>query len=529
MNKKKEELFDYKEWEELMRKEGYDVKIPKSLEPDEVAKKLRYVKQDAKRSVVPWKSISIAASFALVVGISIFSLKNGEGMSFSNKDSSLTNTVDENTEFIEDNNVEDAESAVKEGDNSLESYNNKLAEDSVDAISEEKGSEEIDTSMLVENWMAKEDQKIIVEDETYVYAVCKELDQNGQYMSSISMYKKDSSFSQFVDKVAISNGFLAKAVYINGDMLSVVATKQQEKTTMVIFYKVEDSGCLSKIGENSLEGNLAYSIIEDGYLYVFMDSGKFGTFDAKHPNNFATTRDTGITHAGYYMNGDSLYVFKEIEGGKTKITSYTLTSQSLEKGNEQILNENRNTILAVKEDEDGLKIFVGNIGKDNGAVTLYVLDEDMNVVSQVQNIQKAQTIVAAQFLGDQVACFGVEGTGTDGDERNAYMLALNARKDGHLREVSLKELDKSKTFRSLGKAMWVQKKENQWQLFCTTKNVKQEAFAHFITWDGEDKWNIGNAVSLGDSEKKEWSGVSNDGKTCYATDGEGIVKAFTIE
>jgi len=467
------ESFDFKEWEEKMKQEGFEVKIPESLKPENIVKKLEGETQyseepfEKTKRTIHWKPIAKVASFFVVCGLTLTVISIGMSKNFDVSHSTEYTPLDSMGQQMEDAQVNEAEDVPEDSfmmdDEKKDSVTNDIAQEYVN------GDEEVSNIAPTprQQIMGNEGSISFVQDLGYLYSIAEREEDNGKKVGLIKISTQGNS-KQY--EIVLENDFLAQAICIKNNTLGIVAKRNQQQETVVMFYDVTEKEKPTKVSSISVEGNLVSTHFDGRYFNVFMNSGKFSTFDMSTSSIRSVTRETSVTDGLYYMNGNNLYEFTVEDKSKTKIKKYILDDTNLQPKESVVIEESRQDILAVKEIEDGLEFIVGNQSKQNEAITLYTLDERMNLINQSQNVQKNQVLLGASFIKDNVVCFFSDKTGDN------HVSMFQAERTKRFKELDVFRVEGSGSFDSFVKS----KEAGELKAYVITKQLTQETAAYVV-------------------------------------------------
>lgn len=376
--------------EERMKQESEKIVVPESLEPEQIAKKLKMEGQKSgKRN---WKKTAIvAASFLAVAGVSLQA-----GRMIGN-DSPKNSTTEE---YFMDATMEQANEETASDADNMEASG---AEDKLEADKEaERNEVAVDKSNSVSSQESATDdcyeQQSFLEGDGKAAAAAGSVIYSGSGKDVVVSEYAEGTVKE-VTRIALNQE--AKEFYQTGNTLACISTDGNGGTTIYGF-DITSKKSPQMNATISAGGNLKCSYLEGTVLYVFTDTGTLQRMDLS--NNQTNTFSVAETDAKYYMAGESVYTFQKDDEG-TSIQKYVLSNGSFTMAEQVVCKAAMDTIAAVKGDGDNLELLVA---EEDGA-SLQVFDNQMRLIKTKKNILGAQ-VFGGTFTENGILVYSYSGT-----------------------------------------------------------------------------------------------------------------------
>lgn len=384
---------DNKWMEDRMLQESQEIKIPESLEPENMLVKLQEVNQ--KHPNQGWKkSAIIAASFVLVAGVS---LHTGRILEKSNQKPHKIEPV-QVTQESEDK----QESEVLETEDKAQRKEEVKKED-VPKKTQTDSKKDKENKKQEEGHMDSTDQsekKIPVsEPRSFVEGNGKRSVTDGTTIYSGE--GKEVVIQEFVSnevkEVARMNvNQMAKEFYLLSDKLVCVAS-DDNNGTIVSTYDVSDKTEPQEVTTLSVDGNYQCSYQDGDNVYIFTDKGNLQKVDVE--NNGANTFAIEETDAKYFVSEGSVYALKKSDQG-TRIQSYQLEGDSLQVGESTECNVPLKNIIAIQGKDSNLEL----LAAETDGVRIQRFDNQMRLINDKKN-SLGEQVFAGEFTDSGILVF----------------------------------------------------------------------------------------------------------------------------
>lgn len=412
-----------KEFEEKLRKDGETIEIPESLRPEQVQNRLERSARQKKR---PWvKVIAAAAALAVAVsgGLLLSHIQSQGNDSYGELYHTLQTLTGQQNGLI-DAQIMDKAAGVPES--AARAYSG--GESEKEAFS--------DTNIQVEG---VDEGDLVKTDGTYLYI----LDQD---YASVTVVKAEKGKLNTCSVITLDSQFAAQDLYVKGDRLSVIGTRQTDKNgieTMICTYDMKDRQKPEKAGIVTQSGDLHTSRMVGRYLYVFSNyypnvpssrkavdqyvplvNGKaikmpeivlpenpqtpqylvMTAIDLTKPDRASDRK--AILSAGdlFYVSQEHIYAASNCsqDGKDTEIRKFSYKGGRFDYQAIGKVKGYFNDSFSMDEYKGNLRLVTTLNGAAGSTYNnVYVLDENMKITGSILKLAKDERIYSARFLQDK--------------------------------------------------------------------------------------------------------------------------------
>lgn len=384
---------DNKWLEDRMLQESQEIKIPESLEPENMLVKLQGVEQ--KHPNLSWKkSAVIAASFVLVAGVS---LHTGRVLERSNQTPHKIEPVQitQETEVKQESEVKETEDRAEiqeevkkedvpkrtQADNKKDPVHKKEEQGHLESTSHsEKKIPVSEPRSFVEG-----DGKRSVTDGTTIYS--------GEGKEVVI---QEYTSNQVKEIARLTVNQMTKEFYLLSDKL-VCITSDDDNGTAVNTYDVSDKTEPQEVTTLSVDGNYQCSYQDGDNVYVFTDKGNMQKIDVA--NNETNTFSVEETDAKYFMAEESVYALTKSEQG-TRIQSYKVEDDSLQVGESAECTSSLKNIIAIQSKGSDLELLTA----ETDGVRIQRFDDQMRLINDKKN-SLGEQVFAGEFTDSGILVF----------------------------------------------------------------------------------------------------------------------------
>lgn len=439
-----------------LKSETEDIKIPKSLKPEEIEKKLAQSDTCKKRMIAkrPWMALA-AAACCVIVCLAAYRMHSYE-KPVENKDTPSASAVKGNTSEIKSADSYDDIYAYLE--KSQESYYSEessqiAADSSPQSLGQEKSAyksayaESADYSDTNVRQEGVDEADVVKTDGTYIYTLTDNKEtlsivDTREGLKTVGEIRADGL--QEIAEFYIKDGKLMLIGY-NSETIDNGTGRdiyQPVQSTKVITYDVTDAAKPEKEGEVTQSGFYTSSRMEGDYLYLFSQYYTDAYTDSSRPETFVPMvngavleRDriylppfemaqmyevvTSVNIQKPDQTADSKAIFAK--GGTLYVSSSNIYWYETSYGENAFENSETTTIRKLSFDEGKIEAVAQgeiagyindsfSIDEYDGylrAVTtasdvnhVYVLDEELKVIGTIKNLAKDERVYSARLLGD---------------------------------------------------------------------------------------------------------------------------------
>lgn len=384
---------DNKWLEDRMLQESQEIKIPESLEPENMLVKLQGVEQ--KHPNWGWrKSAVVAASFVLVAGVS---LHTGRMLEKSNQKPHKIEPVQvtQETTVKLENEVEevkdktDRKEEIKQEDapakSQADSKKNQVDKEEEKGHMESTSQSEKKIPVSEPRSFVEGDGKRSVTDGTTIYS--------GEGKEVVI---QEYASNQVKEIARLTVNQMAKEFYLLSNKL-VCITSDDNNGTAVSTYDVSDKTEPQEVTTLSVDGNYQCSYQDGDNVYVFTDKGNLQKIDVA--NNATNTFTVEETDAKYFMAEESVYALKKSDQG-TRIQSYKVEGDSLQVGESAECTSSLKNIIAIQGKGSNLELLTA----ETDGVRILRFDHQMRLINDKKN-SLGEQVFAGEFTDSGILVF----------------------------------------------------------------------------------------------------------------------------
>ena len=270
-------------------------------------------------------------------------------------------------------------------------------------------------------------------------------------LNDIDKWMKDEKYTTAINEIFICDNKLIVIVDANtiientmynedGELLdsyiSIDTYIRRKARTIIRTYDISDLSKISMIGDLAVDGIYDSTRVNDGFLYVFTkkyitsdldyipktnddniseDSvyvSKYADYavyaimslvEINNPDKFVDHKAVLHSNGGeYYVSKSNIYLYTQNydDGYKTEIMKFEYKEGKFTTVASKCLEGSLKDTFCLDEYNGYLRLVVTIINGRHRTNALYVLDNELNIISEIKDIAKDETIYSARFMGD---------------------------------------------------------------------------------------------------------------------------------
>lgn len=460
-----------KEIIDKIKKESDNLKIPDTLSPDIIEKKLKSIKYPNKNNYLKFATIAATLAFIVICG---FIMKPNNNKEIKNS-SDIVNSSENYSEIfslfksIEKRDSSDSmKGSAATYDAIKESADTSMESSEANSNSSPSKTEDFSTTNTQVNGIDEGD--IIKNDGKYIYATNENkiniVETNNSNMKLISTISTDNDY---IDEIYINENFLV----VIGNKLDTSERNKSNKEPIygslhnntiisTSVYDISNKNKVSLINTVTSTGNYSSSRLVDGYLYMFSNfyvndindkdikkdyvpylndkAIPYGcilvpsspnstsyvvitSLKISNPKDFTDKKAIIASSNNFYVSDKNIYIYsslwnkKETISKETEIIKFSYDNGSITAKASNTIKGTLNNSFSMDEYNNNLRLVstIETFGyvKDNMITSfdispsnvprknsLYILDENLELISSIEDLAPNERIYSARFLGD---------------------------------------------------------------------------------------------------------------------------------
>ncbi len=453
-----------KEIIDKIKKESDNLKIPDTLSPNIIEKKLKSIKCPNKNNYLKFATIAAALAFIVICG---FIIKPNNNKEIKNP-SDIINSSENYSEIfslfksIEKRDRSDSmKGSATTYDAIKESADTSMESSEANSNSSPSKTEDFSTTNTQVNGVDEGD--IIKNDGKYIYATNE---------NKINIVETNNGDMNLIYTINTDNDYIDE-IYISGNFLVVIGNKSDtSKSASYAFhsnsiistsiYDISNKNKISLINTVTSTGNYSSSRLVDGYLYIFSNfyisniKNKDITEDyvpylnnkaipsdsilipsspndrsyvvitslkISNPKDFADKKAIIASSNNFYVSEKNIYIYsrlwnkKETISKETEIIKFSYDNGSITAKASNTIKGTLNNSFSMDEYNNNLRLVstIETFGyvKDNMITSfdilpsnvprknsLYILDENLELIGSIEDLAPNERIYSARFLGN---------------------------------------------------------------------------------------------------------------------------------